>query len=199
MNKNKKKRVGVALLVLLAVISCYAVAKTYAKYATTVKGTDTARVAKWAWTINSADLDYTNKTFTMDLFSNSVLLDSNCTDLETSVSSDTDKVIAPGTCGKFEITIKNNSEVDATYEYSLKDTNTSNLPIKYSSDKSTWVDNIEDLSVSATAIAKGDTSTPKTIYWKWDFAGDDTTDTDFGIAGTAELTVEADLVLNQVD
>lgn len=218
MEKKNKKIVGGVLLLLLVVVSCFAITKTYARYATKLSGSDTARVAKWAWNINTVDINSGTTSFDMDLFSNSVLLDSSCNDVdvEGDVKS-TDKVIAPGTCGKFDITIKNNSEVNATYAYALsmemKDGSgaaLASLPIKYSTNKDAadadWKTDIADLSVGTTNIAAGATSDTITIYWKWAFgesdAADDATnaaDTALGFAGNATLKVKADLTLTQVD
>ena len=50
MKKNLTKRTGVLLLALVMLTSCF-VGGTFAKYVSTVTGSDTARVAKWGVTI----------------------------------------------------------------------------------------------------------------------------------------------------
>lgn len=209
----KKRKVFFAsvLLILLAVTTCYTVFGTYAKYATKLTGNDTARVAKWAWEINNENITSTTKTIKdFDLFSNSVLLDSSCTTAETDVtSSNSDKVIAPGTCGKFTINVKNNSEVTAKYGYTLSLTNAGNVPLLFrKGTDGQWTKDLSTLSVADSAegstLAVGAAKKEATIYWKWDFPTTDNeetdaTDTALGFAGTAKVTVDATLNLTQVD
>lgn len=193
MKKGRKVLIsGMALLSLVGVTG-YTVSKTYAKYASTVSGTsDTATVAKWAWTINDKALASGDLTFKLDLFKTI-----NDTDNATAETDVTNKKIAPGTSGSFKISIKNDSEVNAQYAYNLTETNAGNIPIEYSTDKTTWK-TLADFNAYATDIASGATK-DATIYWRWAFDGDDATDTALGFAGTATVSIQADLTLTQVD
>lgn len=197
---EKKKSSLLILLVLVVIVSMYFINTSYAKYKSNVSGNDSVRVAKWVWAINGKDVDLaSNKSFTMDLFNNSELLDDDCSAKETDVVSE-DKVIAPGTCGKFSISIKNNSEVNAKYSLNLSITNNDNIPILFSKDKSSWGD-ITTLVKNDTSIAAGATTEEETIYWRWAFETDngDVKDTTLGISGTANVQVNATLTLEQIN
>ena len=202
MKKEKKVFVGCVLLLVLTVVTVYAVGGTYARYASSVSGSSEARVAKWAWTINDTNLAKGTTEFNLNLFD--TVLDSNGTDEETDLKKgNSENIIAPGTSGKFAISVQNKSEVTATYKYTLEATNASDIPIEYSLDGSTgWTKNIATLNATdATSLAIGSEKTEATIYWRW-VIGDDsanTTDTALGFDGTATVTVKAKLDFTQVD
>ena len=209
MKKNRLSRFAI-LVLILAMTSMTLVSGTFAKYTSEISGTATGTVAKWAWTIGDDEIksasDVTNG-FTLNLFD--TIKDSNLTSDETDVSGD---LIAPGTSGQFEIELTNDSEVNAQYAIDLEETsNTSNIPIEYSTDGSTWVKATNLAGVSATDIGMGDTET-LTLYWRWAFTGDastnytteqtDVTDTALGFAAnTTAPTVEvtATITVTQVD
>ena len=201
--KKNRKYLGLLILLLLTVVTSYAASSTYAKYTSQVSGSDSARVAKWAWKINNTDVNLGTATFTMNsLFDNSELYDTNAsgncdTAKENDVTS-TDTVVAPGTCGKFAITIQNASEVAATYAYTLSATTT--LPLEYSLDNSTWTSNISSLNPNGT-LQPGATSSAVTVYWRWAYerSSKDSEDTNLGIAGTATASVTANITLTQVN
>ena len=206
MKKNTKK-ISVILLLVVVALGSYFVSSTYAKYTSDIEGSDTASVAKWAWEISGVDItsaaSLTNG-YSFDLFD--TIKDSNLSSNETDVTSG---YIAPGTGGSFEISIKNKSEVNATYEISFVETNANNIPIEYSTDGSTWVSPITD--VAATAINIGQTK-QLTVYWRWAFTGSastnytstqtDTTDTALGFAANTtrpSVKVDATVTVTQVD
>ena len=56
MKKEKRMFFSCVVLFLLTILTIYVVGGTYARYASELTGTSQARVAKWAWTINSTDL-----------------------------------------------------------------------------------------------------------------------------------------------
>ena len=208
--KNAKKIVTV-LLVAVVAVGTYFVAGTYAKYTSTITGTGTAGVAKWSWVVGNDTIttaEQATASHTFHLFDS--ILDTLNSEAETDVDT---SLIAPGTKGEVTLTITNNSEVNATYTIALSATNTSNIPIEYSSDGTTWVTDVSTLGVSsATNIAmKGGSVSPK-IYWRWAFTGaastnytssqTDVTDTALGFAANTtrpEVTVTATVVLTQVD
>ena len=205
--KNVKK-VATLLLIMIVAIGSYFVAKTYAKYTSEIAGTaSSATVAKWAWTIGSDDItsaaDVTNG-YTFDLFD--TIKDSDLTSTETDVDTG---LIAPGTSGSFDIELTNNSEVNAEYAIDFTVTNANSVPIEFSTDGSTWVTSLAD--VSATRIDMGETDTA-TVYWRWAFTGaestnftssqTDTTDTALGFAANtsaATVTVDATVTVTQID
>jgi hypothetical protein len=91
MRKNKMMRLASALLVAVLLTTC-AISGTFAKYVTSADADDTARVAKWGVTASVTGSAFAT-VYAMDdagaYFTNSV------------VSSTTDKLVAPGTDGKF--------------------------------------------------------------------------------------------------
>lgn len=191
--KNLRKGLVFAL-VLLSVVSLGSVAGTYAKYTSNATGTDSARVAKWSFTVGGTETATTN-TFNFDLFNTAYTNDAS----ETTVKSKgTDNVIAPGTKGEFTIALANNSEVDATYEidYTVNKTDNS-IPVEFSVDGTTWTADLAD--VAATRINMDNATANITVKWRWSFAGDDTTDTNLGTTGTDTITVSAKVTATQVD
>ncbi|MBE6158699.1 MAG: hypothetical protein E7159_02620 [Firmicutes bacterium] len=199
-----RKRLSILAVLLLAVaISAYSVGGTYAKYTSTIAGSSsTARVAKWAFEVNDAAV---TNSFTFNLFD--TLKEADTTTAETDVESlDSDKVIAPGTGGQFAVKLSNISEVNAEYTVDYTVTNTSNIPVEFSINGTTWTTDLAD--VTATAINKG-ADANITVYWRWAFTGADSTnyqasqtdvtDTALGSAGAATIAVKADLVVTQVD
>lgn len=190
-----------ALLVVAMMFTMCFVGGTFAKYTSSATGTDGSKVAKWSIKVNENDI--TTAWFKFDLFS--TVKDSNGTDDETDMAPVDGSIIAPGTGGKFDIVIKNDSQVNATYKIDYTVTNENGIPVKFSTDKTQWHDSIENLNVSDKAINMNDTATV-TVYWKWDYfvndAGD-TADTDLGKAaggaGVPGITVHATVTATQVD
>lgn len=201
--KNLRKGL-VFSLVLLSVISLGSVAGTYAKYTSTANATDSARVAKWSFTVGGTETA-TQNTFAFNLFN---------TTYDNVASKDNgdgthDKVIAPGTTGFFDIVLANASEVNATYDIEYDVTNTNNIPVEFSVDGTNWTADLTTLNVEDKAInMNGGTETIK-VQWRWAFEGTnsanfaatqtDVTDTTLGTAGSAVLTVKATVTATQVD
>lgn len=201
--KETKKGILLMLVLLLFVMGTYFVTGTYAKYTTEVTGTSETAIAGWAWEINDEALTKDTTTYELNLFE--TINDSNATDEEGNV---TDGLIAPGTSGEFDIKIKNNSEVDATYAYDFEVINNLGAKIQWSTDNATWTENIADLNVSETTLAIGSEAATKTIYWKWVFEDNETQDakdTEVGFAAAAadaeakKVVVTATLNLTQID
>ena len=197
--KNLRKGL-VFSLVLLSVISLGSVAGTYAKYTSTAAATDSARVAKWSFTVGGTETA-TSDTFTFNLF--------NTTYDNVASANGTDKVIAPGTEGFFDIVLANASEVNATYDVVYEVTNTNNIPVEFSVNGTDWTADLTTLNVDDKAInMNGGTETIK-VQWRWAFEGTssenftstqtDETDTTLGYAGSAILTVKATVTATQVD
>ena len=125
-----------------------------------------------------------------------------------------DKIIAPGTKGSFDIVLTNNSEVSAKYGITYTVTNTSNIPVEYSVDGKTWVTKLTDLNVAESdtdtkLAANGETKTI-TVQWRWAYengkyndgtekTANDVYDTTLGTAGTDTITVKAEVTATQVD
>ena len=197
-NTRKRSSMMVRLVAVLAVTMMFTmcfVGGTFAKYTSSGTGTDSATVAKWSFKVGETDIA-TSDTFTFDLFK--TIKDSNGTDNESDMSPVDGSIIAPGTQGSFALVLTNASQVNATYSIDYTVTNTGNIPVKFSVDGgTTWTDDLAD--VNATNIAHTNGTATITVQWKWDFNGNDTTDTNLGSAGTAVLTVAAAVTATQVD
>ena len=197
MKDNKLVKVFLIVL-LIAMIGLILVSGTYAKYTTTFTGSDTATVAKFKVSSNT-----TAETF--DLFKTAKEVDGTTADVDVANGK-----VAPGTGGKFDIQLTNDSEVKVHYAISLKETNESNIPIEYSLDGTTYVTAANFASISAADLAIGSTTQTVSVYWRWAFEGKDstnykttqtdTTDYTLGTASTAPtVKVEVSTVFTQVD
>lgn len=199
MKRNNLFKLGL-FTVFVAILSLTLVSGTFAKYTSTVTGSDSAKVAKWEWQINDDNVVGGTATteFTFDLF--------NITAEDINVAKDESGniLLAPGTKGSFEMTIKNLSEVKGKYTIAFDSTTDATItPIKYSfsnsESESDWKDTIAELTKTSNLEFKTGEETI-TVYWKWDFSVDtaeDTTDTNLGLSNSAH-TVKATIVFTQV-
>lgn len=122
MEKNRMMRLASALLILTLLTTCM-ISGTFAKYTTQATGKDTARVAKWGVTVN----------VTSDLFATSYKDVDGSNGKVTVQSTDTNKLVAPGTKGS-GLEIKNTaaSEPEVSYSMTIKLDNTAKMPsLKY--------------------------------------------------------------------
>ena len=198
MNTMKKRSIMIRVMAVLSVVMMFTicfVGGTFAKYTSSGSGSDTATVAKWDIKVGGTNIT-TNDTFTFDLFK--TITDSDLNSSETDMNPVDGSIIAPGTSGKFDIEIKNDSQVNAKYSIDYTVTNNGNIPVQFSTDGATWKTDINELDVSDVAIDIGAEKTV-TVRWKWAFDGNDITDTTLGSAGAATLTVAAAVTATQVD
>lgn len=104
--KNKMMRAAAIMMALVLVTSCF-VGGTFAKYVTSGQGSDSARVAKWGVEVTvGTDTD-------KDIFKTEYATHNNDykETITTSVkSSDTDKLVAPGTSGHIDFSISGKPE-----------------------------------------------------------------------------------------
>ena len=190
MRKNKFFIAGL-VTVFVALVSLTLVSSTWAKYTSTVTGTDSAKVAKWAWKYEGTALDLDAGSVTFNLLE---------TVEDYGGGSDADVapgVMAPGTKGQFVLEFENVSEVNGKIEIAFDVENAAGIPLEYSLNNAHWGTDLEAL-VFEEAVGMNDTSTC-TVYWRWAFeSGDDEKDTDLGIA-EATITVKATVTFEQVD
>lgn len=212
MKKTKFMRAALLLLVLTLITSCF-VGGTFAKYTTSNTGKDNARVAKFGVEITATGSD-----------AFSTFYDSK--ESATVKSSNTDKVVAPGTKGHFTAAI-----VTGSPEVSVKVTNEGTVelgnnwtangayycPLKvkvgdktfagttYESANAFAQDIEKEINGTTMDYAAGDTisgsdSTPA-ISWMWDFEGnDDVKDTALGNAETpATISITVKTTVTQID
>ena len=200
MEKQKVKFTKILVYTLLiTMIAIILIAQTYAKYTSSGAGSDNTKVAKWDIKLNGTTIE--SKTINFSLFD--TIYDSDTTTEETDVEKKAgQKIIAPGTSGKFYVTVKNDSEVTAKYNMSYSVENTQNIPIEYSIDKTTWTANIAEINANTEqyiTLPIGSEEKGQTIYWRWKYEGTDSQDTALGINGTASIKVTLKIIAEQVD
>lgn len=186
MKKRTLGRMAVLAFALCLVTTCL-LGGTLAKYTTTVTGTGTATVAKWAIALK-ADEGATTASTAQTANFNFTLGDTRTGGEGTLVATDR---IAPGSTGSVAV------EIDATgtevpFTWSIKATY-GDLPatIKFYQD-STYTTALASGTAwtGDVAIPAAGTKLTKTIYWKWDTASD-SADTVIGEAGaTSTFTIE---------
>lgn len=206
--KYNSTRLGVLALALTLITTCL-VGSTMAKYVSEVTGSATAAVAKWSFKAN----DNTTAFTAIDLG------DSSHRDAYTPQTV-TEKVIAPGTKGSFDIIIDGTgSEVGIDYDVKItldadvtlpNDMTFSLSEISGSSPGKSFDTFISDANTSnalkGTLDYDATTNAMKktiTVYWSWDYGTDDTTDAndntyagktwtlDIAITGTQALPTES--------
>lgn len=121
MEKNRMMRLASALLILTLLTTCM-ISGTFAKYTTQATGEDTARVAKWGVTVN----------VTSDLFATSYKDVDGSNGKVTVQSTDTNKLVAPGTTGT-GLGVTSGGTPEVSYEMKIKlDGTTAKMPsLKY--------------------------------------------------------------------
>lgn len=204
MKKDNKLVKFTMFVLLITIVAIILVSGTYAKYTSEASGTATATVAKWSIIVNDDEeiATTTPQTVTFDLFK--TINDSDGSSAETDVASG---LIAPGTVGSFELSIKNESEVNAKYAIAFEVTG-SDVPLEFSVNGGEWADTIT--APAETTLDMGESDTVN-VKWRWAFeekVGDvvntavDTADTALGINAQTvapEVIVKTTLTVTQVD
>ena len=174
------------LVLVLTLITTSLVAGTYAKYVTTVSGSDTVTVAKW-----KADLEGMGTTS-----SGAIVFDLTETMSDAGVDG---KLLAPGTVGSFALdSDTTGTQVAHNLKITMDASNAlTNLTyLKFYSDAGRTTDitttaAIELMNEDFAATSGGAITT--TVYWAWPFSADatqDAADTIDGIAaGTYNVVV----------
>lgn len=219
--KNLIARLGVLALVFTLVTTTL-VSGTYSKYVTQVTGSDTARVAKFAFNLSDSKggVAHTQAvtTGTFNIFDNT---DAGVFINTTNIGSDGKKLIAPGTTGTVTFSVSNSSEVKVTQLFAISETNTGNIPVYYTYKTKNYSSILTgtgidgNLAALATALTTDSTTLAATngtagtaatyvIGWTWDFAGiktgqADATDTTLGIAGSATVALNITATVTQSD
>jgi len=186
-------------VMFVSVLAVILVSSTYAKYTSSASGSDTATVAKWAIKLNNEDITQV-ESVNFGLFD--TIYDTDGENVEGNVA---EGKIAPGTSGKFNLELENDSEVTAEYTINFTLTGAEGLPLEFSLDGQTW----GDLNnVTAQTLAMDDAETTEvdegkatvTVQWRWAYerTDKDAEDTGFGI-DASDVEVEAELVVSQKD
>ena len=198
----KKKLSILAVLVLAVAISAYSVGGTYAKYTSTFTGaSSTARVAKWAFSLDNAGENALAENFTFNLFNTITDSDGTTEDDVDIDGNGSEHVIAPGTAGQFALTFYNQSEVNATYTISLS-ASAAGVPLEFKIGDGEWTSNLTNYSNSGNINMNGGSATVN-VYWRWAYyvdADGDVTDTSLGSATTAAApSATASITVTQVE
>lgn len=205
MKENKILKIT-CLTLFVSVFALVLVAGTYAKYTSFATGSDTATVAKWDIKAGVAgqELSITgsNSTVAFNLFE--TILDEDGYAEQNVIADENGNVlkIAPGTSGAFELSIKNDSEVNAEYSITFEtdDTNLpegTSLPLEFKVNDGSWSSSLSEVSTTALNINNSDTIN---VEWRWAYesTNGDLNDTTLGINGL-EVEVTATLTVSQVD
>lgn len=211
MRTNNKLAKFVILVLLLTMISLIVLSGTYAKYTTIVTGTDTATVAKWSVKLNDADVTTQTEITTFDLFKSTGIYDLAGVADKDKLSAEIGKIdldvaegakIAPGTWGKVEFKVENESEVAADYSVLINKLETI-LPLEFSTDGENWVTAGEittPYSLGGNRLEIDSEAEKVTLYWKWDFeSGADELETEIGADGVATCSITAGVTFTQVN
>ena len=214
MNRSRTLHVPF-LLLFFTLMTFYFLGSTFAKYTSSARLTGFASVAKWDIQVLNHKLTAEEKSITVDLFST---LDDTLGGSETDVDL-SQKVIAPGTQGSFDLEIQNNSQVNAQYTISFSDNKyTCNIPLEYqviptgsTPSPQGWEKDISKCDIGALGIKKLPFETSKnsveyTVHWRWPFSDlsntvqGDKADTLLAISDTpASAEVTATITVTQLD
>ncbi len=209
MKKNLTFKLGLFCVALVLVSTCF-ITNAWARYTSTVTATDTARVAKFDVTFKNGTTKIENNA-QINIFDTSL---KNIKQDENEKNVNTEKLVAPGSNGSFQIVVTNKSEVSVkiTIGGELVDASGNKLsgdatPIKFCvkadgsslSDSDTFTDLNQIGSFDIDVNNTDNTDKTYTVYWKW-VTTDDASDTKFGTAEnllklTAKITLTAEQIL----
>jgi len=146
-----------ALALLFTLMSTCLLGGTLAKYTTAVSGSDTARVAKWNF--SSTNLSGANS---IGLFKTSYTGTGTKVTVD---SSDSSKLVAPGTTGSVTFAFTGTSEVASQITYTIAETNSGNIPIVYSYGGNYYTNYADYITAGTVYLKFGETATitPVTI------------------------------------
>ncbi len=153
---SNKRKILIAVIILLILVVCFLVGRAYAKSASQIKGSGNAQIAKWDFKVNGETTQV--KAVTLKDTNNKETL--------------TEGKIAPGTKGFFEIIVDTtDSQVDIDYEIKFENETTkpSNLIFKCGEVESSSIKNLE--SMLKGRIKKDDEEKIKifAIEWEWKY------------------------------
>lgn len=169
---SKNKMIILILLIGVTIVCANQVSKTYAKYTSSVGVSDSARVAIW-------DVSFGEHAKEIDLFSKSYLCDENGENCAVD-SINGDKIVAPGTSGKYSFQINVNAETNYTVDIrnvDIKD-DIGRLEYELCADGNCDSISIEELKIAISGLIPKNIVYPAgfnyktdeyTIKWKWPY------------------------------
>ncbi len=129
----KKKSMALGALLMAVAVTGYSVSGTYAKYTSSIDITDEARVAKWGFNATDKNGNLTTEN-TIDLFSQSYSINGTDNELKYVLSSNTDKVVAPGTKGSYEFQLEGEVETRYALLFAIDENKNTDIVVYYSLD-----------------------------------------------------------------
>ncbi len=211
MKKNVIFRIAAIVLMCTLVTACFA-SSTFAKYTSSASGTATATVAKWNIEVNdSGKLGVAEKT---DMVFNFADTWTNVNETVANAPTVVTNLVAPGTEGSFNVKVINKSDTAAAYTIKLAYDSSSEVTLPatfafYKDAAHTQKINLNGTTLVEAAtgdLAIGSTTAQEetvTIYWAWDFNGNDTNDTTAGdnanSASLDNLVLKVAIVVDQID
>lgn len=201
MKKNKMMRIASVLLVAVLLSTC-AISGTFAKFTSTVTGSDSVTVAKWSIQVNDTEIAVSNPSVNFDLFATGAQYDEEGNDVAA-------ERIAPGTKGSFNFKVKNASDVSVKYTITFTATFPEGIDssrFKFYSDagmtQELTVTEGKYIAANAVEVEVSDVAEKVVnVYWEWTF-GDDVSDTALGILAqnnTTVVTVTPTITVEQVN
>ena len=215
MKKEWTVKLGL-LALILTLVTTSLVSGTFAMYTSQVSGYDTARVAKFEYSIKDGEGVVFGKDTRINIFETSDMAVKHLMDGDKKAD---ELLIAPGTSGSFKIEIENNSEVAVEVDFELTETNLAGIPVYYTfggnkytgcvallSDETddetyyTIVELAEALKVARLNYVNDgdDDKLTHKIDWAWDFERDDAYDTDLGEVGADIIQLEIECTVTQL-
>lgn len=197
---NKKFFRSFLCVMIIGITACMLfVSITLAKYTQTVSGTDSAKVAKFSYTVK----DQANNVLSKDTITQLALFETADTNVLDVVGNE--KLIAPGTAGNFTITVENESEVNVDDTFELDFTNAGGLPVYFTHNGKNYSDvlttngvNVIDGKIADLATELSNTvnelkmingTQDYLVSWNWDFNGKYTGQSDVIDTTLGEKTV----------
>lgn len=218
MKKNKMMRIASVLLVAVILTTC-AISGTFAKYVTSDNSSDKARVAKWGVTVTATDDSSFKTEYATD--------DGSYVGALSVKSSNSDRVVAPGTSGnaiKFSISgtpeVATKVDIDMTINKEINVGGTY-YPVKFTLKQTKKVNSSNEVVADDTTLASGtlteiknflDTYTGTAYYapnakldaefelnWAWEFGDPANNDNDTLLGNVAAGTVTDPNVETKID
>ena len=191
--KNSNKiMLGAAILVAVVFMG---LGVTYARYTTSTSGTSSARVAKFAFDLNGAHASVQAQSLNIDDLFNYTYNNGSV------VGASNAKVVAPGTSGYIEVLLQNQGEVVLIPDWTITETNASNVPLQYQISSSTtpvaanW-SSAGSLTATENTVAIGGQQ-KYYLHWRWNPSSTDAADTALGVSGTATVSIRVDCIVSQ--
>lgn len=198
MEKTKKSLLlrSAGVLMGVSILSTCVLGGTLAKYTTSGKGTASASVAKFDVKLNGSTIKSTEDV-TLNLFD-------TVYDSATGINPLADDEvasgkIAPGTWGKTDLTVKNDSEVAIKYTLSIEKNDGADDAmlnrLQFSTNGEDW-DTLENINAALSGASKelaiGADEETQSLYWQWEFEKpSDVDDTNLGTAAAAASAAKA--------